>query len=1019
MEYQTRHFDFKDAFSEDLFNLSSQIYETGDSEEQARAIYRFIESHIPLSGFGLVLYARGGAAAACVLIGSASSHEAETNKYNEGLYSKISASAGLFGPVPDEIAAELKNVLGVDTAALCAYALSHKGLLCGLAIYIRSEEKPFAQSELDIIEKLSRQLSVVYSSKAVYGAISLQNHVFNSVYNAMGAYLLVTDPRTNRILYMNDVMKKAYGLSDVEGKICHEEIRLECIKQCDHCPIKTVSSTEVSSLYDGDEATINGRYFTHYGGLIQWIDGSVAHYQCSVDITKSRQDTRATNIDELTNMFNRRAGKLALEKTLKKIYAEKEKISVCMFDVNSLKTVNDNYGHSEGDFLLSTIANTVQFFLSPSDFCFRLSGDEFIAVFPRQSQEEAAKYMDRALESLNEKRIALNKPYSMGFCYGVMETSYENPLLISEILRQTDARMYEQKRKYHLIEAVKKINDDSLASAFLGSTFTYDRESLYEALVKSTDDYIFVCNLESQVFQFPAPMVEEFYLPGEFIKNSPEVWEELLHPDDFSRFYELLSDIFFDRIQTFSAECRAKKRNGEYVYLRFLGYLTHNAQKSPTLFAGMIINLGKKNKVDNITGLYNKNEFETVVTNLLTYRPDARLGVLLIKPDEFKRINELHNREFGDAVLRRTGQKLQAYLPSNASLFRMDSAEFAVVFRSGNHDDVHEYFINVRNALDGRQDLNGIKYFLTISAGAAFYPMDAINYQDLYKYAGYALDFAKSSSKGSLCFFTREIMIHKTRILELMEMLRDSVEHNYRDFSINFQPQVNAATGKINGSEALLRWTSDKYGPLSPIEFIPLLEKSGLIHPVGRWVFRSAIETCKPWIDKQTDFTIGINMSYLQLTHPDFVRFVMDTIEEYAIMPKNIILEITENFLESSTKTLSNSLRHLRDMGIRVAMDDFGTGYSSLDILKMNPADIVKIDRVFVSNLRNSKFDATFIQFIVALCHEVNIKVCLEGVESPDDYSIVQPMDLDTIQGYLFGRPLSAEEFEKLMEDKR
>jgi EAL domain-containing protein (putative c-di-GMP-specific phosphodiesterase class I) len=267
-----------------------------------------------------------------------------------------------------------------------------------------------------------------------------------------------------------------------------------------------------------------------------------------------------------------------------------------------------------------------------------------------------------------------------------------------------------------------------------------------------------------------------------------------------------------------------------------------------------------------------------------------------------------------------------------------------------------------------------------------------------------------------LTFFNNEIMIHKTRMLELTEMLRDSVEHNYRDFSLNYQPQIDASTGSINGTEVLLRWSTDKYGALSPVEFIPLLEKSALIHPVGRWVFRSAIETCKQWIDELKDFTVNINMSYLQLIHPDFVRFVMDTIQAYNIMPKNVVLEITEHFIESSATAMTDALLRLREMGIRIAMDDFGTGYSSLNILKMNPADIVKIDRVFVSNLRNSKFDATFIRFIVALCHEMNIKVCLEGVESLDDYSIVQPMELDMIQGYLFGYPLCPEDFQALMQ---
>ncbi len=207
----------------------------------------------------------------------------------------------------------------------------------------------------------------------------------------------------------------------------------------------------------------------------------------------------------------------------------------------------------------------------------------------------------------------------------------------------------------------------------------------------------------------------------------------------------------------------------------------------------------------------------------------------------------------------------------------------------------------------------------------------------------------------------------------------------------------------------------ETYGSIGPNEFIPLLEESGLIHAVGKWIFKQAVDTCAHWVEKMPDFTMSINLSYLQLTQEDFIPFMQKTLAEKHLQPRHIIVELTESCIASSIDMLADTFKKIRSLGIQIAMDDFGTGYSSLDILKNCPADIVKIDRAFVKDIQTSSFDATFIKFIVELCHNVQITVYLEGVENENEYQFVKPMGLDFIQGYYFGHPQPAQDFYLLL----
>ena len=871
----------------------------------------------------------------------------------------------------------------------------------------------FSDSEKRLLRLAAGFSAVVMNAENRRDENRLQSFVFNEMMDSMNTNLYVTDPKTDRILFMNKIMKRTFGLEAPEGRVCWQVLQKNMTERCAFCPVEQLlerrKSEEAPSCRWEEHNSVTGQVYENYDSLMRWMDGSVVHFQQSIDVTEERRLRREARMDDLTELMNRRAGKEELARTLESARAAGLPVTVCMYDVNELKEVNDAYGHGEGDRLLQTISRAVRTVLDPQDYAFRLSGDEFIIVFHGSYADEAGRKIERIRQNLNEERQRRDMPYDVGFCCGILEVGPEDAICLPELLVEIDAKMYEQKRWFHIQRAEKRLESDGPIKD--ETAFTYDEGRLYDALVQSTDDYIYVCDMKTGTFRYPPAMVEEFDLPGEVIPNAAVVWGAKVHEHDRPAFLETNQEITDGRADSHCVEYRALNRRGEWVWLRCRGRVERDENGEPRLFAGLITNLGKKNKIDHLTGLFNKFEFEDAIRSRIQSRPDQALSVMVLGLDEMKHINDLYNREFGDEVIRIVSQKIQSLLSPDAVVYRLDGDEFGIVIRDGGKEQAKAVFDSIRDAFSRQQEYNGQKFYCTLSAGCAFYPDDGRTYLDLFKCADCSLDYAKSRGKNRLELFSRSLQAHRARLLELTEILRESIEQDFSGFELYYQVQVHADTCRIKGAEALARWRCAKYGTVPPSEFIPLLEESGLIEPAGRWIFQQAVAACAVWLQTYDDFTMSINLSCRQLDEPTFIQFMQETMEEAGVHPSHIIVELTETYIASSIRSMSRVFARIRALGMQIAMDDFGTGYSALEILKQAPADIVKIDRAFVKDIPNSHFDATFIRFVAELCHDAGIKVCLQGVETPEEYEAVRDMPLDYIQGYLFGRPVPPEEF--------
>lgn len=721
-----------------------------------------------------------------------------------------------------------------------------------------------------------------------------------------------------------------------------------------------------------------------------------------------------TNSDQLTGLFNRPTSEKYLNEYV--LYAKAHSIvySVVLININDMVLINETNGHHEGDRVIQFLANQLVQCCDHIDFIGRFGGDEYIMIITDQTMERIHKQLQDLLRDL---AVYHNDIYELSFCYGLKEVKPEETINMRRLLLDCDNLMYRWKRLYH-VEKMRRKSYRVYRESEDVKQFTYDEKLLLKTLMQSSDDYIYVCDMKHDptVFRYSKSIVKEFGLPGEIVKNAAEIWLKHIHEADREAFLEANQEIIDGRVNHHNVEFRAQNVRGEWVWLRCRGFVERDREGTPIFFAGFITNLAHKNKIDPLTGLFNKFEFEETFDQITQKEHHESFAIMQLDLDGFSNVNKLYDHHVGDQVLTKTAQQIQSLLPQNTKMFRSDGDEFLILFHHyEDNQEIIDVFRDIQQILRCQQEINGKRYYLTISAGVARFPQDANDLMSITKNTSYALETSKHNGKNCLTFFEKGMLQNELRELDLIEQMRYSIEHDFRGFEVYFQPQVDADRGTIIGAEALARFHCDLYGNVPPLLFIPLLERSGMIIEVGKWIFDTAVLQCAKWIHNKETFRVSINLSYLQLTDRSFVDFIHKTLNKYHVNSSNVVVEMTESQLVKDDRYLREIFSNIRKIGIQIAMDDFGTGYSSLGVLKKSPADIVKIDKVFVKGILSSNFDATFIRFVVSLCHDVNIRVLLEGVETKEEYDKVREMGLDYIQGYYFGKPVEATEFEKLL----
>jgi len=400
-------------------------------------------------------------------------------------------------------------------------------------------------------------------------------------------------------------------------------------------------------------------------------------------------------------------------------------------------------------------------------------------------------------------------------------------------------------------------------------------------------------------------------------------------------------------------------------------------------------------------------------------RNERLVAVLFIDLDRFKVINDTLGHDTGDELLKVVAARLSAAVRPGDTVSRYGGDEFVIVLANVAHiDDVTRVVDKVLGQLGPGIRVGGRELFVTPSVGITLYPLDDQKGEALLRNADTAMFLAKEMGGNCYQFFTAELNERAQRRLALETSLRYALERN--ELVLHFQPQVDMKSGVITGAEALARWQHPEWGLVSPTEFIPLAEETGLILPIGEWVLAEACRHARLWHDEgHTSLHIAVNLSGRQLTQPRLPEIVERTLAEHGDGKVRLELEITESLLMHDLEQTADTLKALADLGVTISMDDFGTGYSSLSYLKRLPIDALKIDQSFVRDIISDPNDAAIVQAIIAMAHSLGIKVMAEGVETADQHAFLRRYHCDGMQGHYFSVPLTAGEFTELLQRKR
>ena len=421
---------------------------------------------------------------------------------------------------------------------------------------------------------------------------------------------------------------------------------------------------------------------------------------------------------------------------------------------------------------------------------------------------------------------------------------------------------------------------------------------------------------------------------------------------------------------------------------------------------------------DTMTQLPNRALFEDRLAQAIAMAKSAgqTLGVLFISLDQFKKVNDTLGHGPGDILLREFAERLKSCIEQTDTIARFGSDEFALLrTQIEGPDDVIETIGSLSQVLKFGFELNGQELFATASVGISLFPFDGDDGQTLLKNAGAALYKAKRAGGANYQFYTADIHDRASRRLSLETTLRRALQN--QEFLLHYQPKVSVDSLEITGVEALVRWHHPQLGLISPAEFIPLAEDTGLIIPIGQWVLKEACLQNKRWQNQGfARIRMAVNISARQLHDQAFADTVIRILRETNLEPEYLELELTESSIMQNAELAANVLSRLKSMGIYCSIDDFGTGFSSLASLKRLPINALKIDKSFVSEAPSEPDDAALVLAIITLAHNLRLRVIAEGVETEEQLRLLHLLRCDEIQGSLFSKPLPADALESLLD---
>lgn len=561
-------------------------------------------------------------------------------------------------------------------------------------------------------------------------------------------------------------------------------------------------------------------------------------------------------------------------------------------------------------------------------------------------------------------------------------------------------------------------------------------EYIVELFNPCMDDYLYVFDLQKDCYKISKHATERFLLPGDNFDDAAKAHHTFVYSEDQSRLDDEFRRIMSGEIVFHNMHYRWLDRAGKPVWINCRGRVLNDADGKPHFLVGCINEIGQKQKADNVSGLLGESSLSAYVEQFEDGLPDGfflRIGI-----DDFRDINGDFGMEYGDYILKSTADCIAENIKPSQRLYRILADEFMVVdFSGGDMEAATELYKNIRKSLDTFIEENGYKSVFTISAGAVDTAKTSGTYENIMKLSEYALNTAKDQGKNRCYIYMQEDYDVFLRKKQITRQLHHAVNHGFEGFETYYQPIVDTKTRRLVGAEALMRFSMPercedgetkkeavcvgeddhdaeekvRWERISPVEFIPLLEETGLIIPAGKWMLHQAISTCSRWQKYIPNFRININLSYVQVMKSRVLTEILTALRLYGLEPSAVGIELTESgYLDTNTH-FQKLWDGLKKNGVLVILDDFGTGYSNLHCLGDLRPNYIKIDRSFTLKALNNQYEHDLMTQIITMTHKLDLTICVEGIETEDEFAKISELDPDYIQGFLFGKPQPAEEF--------
>ena len=538
-------------------------------------------------------------------------------------------------------------------------------------------------------------------------------------------------------------------------------------------------------------------------------------------------------------------------------------------------------------------------------------------------------------------------------------------------------------------------------------------EVLLEIIAECMDDYLYVLDLQNNKMEISQSALDRFMISETYMRNAKQEIMSAVYEEDRAMFEKHMQAVMDGKEKVHDIHYRWLDKNGLPVWVNCRGVVIDDEDGKPGYLVGCLNETGNQRRADNVTGLLGGMEF---CDYLRSQKKPVTTGFLMhIGIDDFAAVNGTHGSNYGDYVLKSVADCMKECLSENQRLFHLIAGQYVIVdLDSTSMDDAIQLKKKIGEKIDEFIISEKYEVVFSVSAGVIDASTVAEGYEECRKKFEFSLKKAKQMGKNNIYFYRQEDYEKFQRNGRIISALRNSIANGCEGFEVYYQPIVDCVSGRVIGAEALMRYTmvtEEGKEWLSPVEFIPLLEKTGLIIPAGRFVLNEAAKMCREIQQYIPEFRVNVNISCYQIEHGKIADKILTAVRDNGLTPDRICIEMTESGFMDMTPAFCKFRKVLEENGIQFVIDDFGTGYSNLHCISdMNPG-YVKMDKDFTAKAMSCERDYELFKKIIEMVHSIGIRICVEGIEEEDWHLKMKELQADYLQGYFFGKPCEKKKF--------